>query len=173
MDYKIIWSPEALEDMRQLGSLSQEILSFMLNLQFKKYEAPQSLIQHPKIGRVVPEAGDESIRELFVFQYRIVYEIKANEIHILTVIHGKRMFDKEKSDKLLEIDAQERVSVQAIVKHRQFVLFKPGCYLCWAQLSFIVARLRKELICWIIRPISLCKNAYSHSMVLGGLVLMS
>ena len=44
----------------------------------------------------MPEVGNESIRELFVFQYRVVYEIKANEIHILTVIHGKRIFDKEK-----------------------------------------------------------------------------
>ncbi|WP_083849116.1 type II toxin-antitoxin system RelE/ParE family toxin [Candidatus Jettenia sp. AMX1] len=44
----------------------------------------------------MPEVGNESLRELFISQYRIVYEIKANEIHILTVIHGKRIFDKEK-----------------------------------------------------------------------------
>ncbi|MCP4268821.1 MAG: type II toxin-antitoxin system RelE/ParE family toxin, partial [Candidatus Brocadiaceae bacterium] len=34
--------------------------------------------------------GDEDIRELFVFKYRIIYEIKCNEIHIFTVLHGKR-----------------------------------------------------------------------------------
>ena len=45
---------------------------------------------------------------------------------------------KKKSNKPLEIDAQQRVSVQATVKHRQFILFKPGCYFCWAQLSFFV-----------------------------------
>ncbi|TLD42358.1 MAG: hypothetical protein JETT_1292 [Candidatus Jettenia ecosi] len=44
----------------------------------------------------MPEVDNEFIRELFIFQYRIVYEIKANEIHILTIIHGKRIFDKEK-----------------------------------------------------------------------------
>jgi len=45
---------------------------------------------------------------------------------------------KKKSNKPLEIDAQQRVSVQATVKHRQFILFKPGRYFCWAQLSFFV-----------------------------------
>ena len=45
---------------------------------------------------------------------------------------------KKRSNKPLEIDAQQRVSVQATVKHRQFILFKHGCYFCWAQLSFFV-----------------------------------
>jgi mRNA-degrading endonuclease RelE of RelBE toxin-antitoxin system len=40
---------------------------------------------------------DENIRELFVFQYRIIYEIKHNEIHILAVIHGKRLLDKNQT----------------------------------------------------------------------------
>lgn len=97
MDYKIIWSPDALEEIEAIGMFIARDSEFYAESTIQKiFEAPQSLIHHPKIGRVVPEVGNESIRELFVFQYRIVYEIKANEIHILTVIHGKRMFDKEK-----------------------------------------------------------------------------
>lgn len=97
MDYKIIWSPDALEDIEAIGEFIARDSEFYAESTIQKiFEAPQSLIQHPKIGRVVPEVGNESIRELFVFQYRIVYEIKTNEIHILTVIHGKRIFDKEK-----------------------------------------------------------------------------
>src|SRR3990167_2704393 len=53
---------------------------------------------------------------------------------------------KKKSNKPLEIDAQQRVSVQATVKHRQFILFKPGCYFCWAQLSFFVSQ-----VVWVKR----------------------
>ena len=34
-----------------------------------------------------------SIREVFVFQYRIIYEILASEIHVLTVVHGKRIIE--------------------------------------------------------------------------------
>jgi addiction module RelE/StbE family toxin len=97
MDYKIIWSPDALEDIEAIGKFIARDSEFYAESTIQKiFEAPQSLIHHPKIGRVVPEVGNESIRELFIFQYRIVYEIKANEIHILTVIHGNRIFDKEK-----------------------------------------------------------------------------
>jgi toxin ParE1/3/4 len=41
----------------------------------------------------VPEKNEESIREIFVFQYRIIYEILTSEIHILTVVHGKRIIE--------------------------------------------------------------------------------
>ena len=50
-------------------------------------------MQFPKLGRVVPEKDDESIREIFVFQYRIIYEILVSEIHVLTVVHGKRIIE--------------------------------------------------------------------------------
>jgi plasmid stabilization system protein ParE len=97
MDYKIIWSPDALEDIEAIGEfIARDSLFYAESTVQKIFEAPRSLIQHPKLGRVVPEIGNESIRELFVFQYRVIYEIKPNEILILTVIHGKRLFDKDK-----------------------------------------------------------------------------
>ena len=97
MDYKIIWSPDALEDIEAIGEYIARDSEFYAESTIQKiFEAPQSLVQHPKLGRIVPEIGIESIRELFIFQYRIIYEVKVNEIHILTVIHGKRSLDKEK-----------------------------------------------------------------------------
>lgn len=97
MGYKIIWSPDALDDIEAIGEyIARDSEFYAESTVFKIYEAPQSLINLPKLGRVVPEIGDETIRELFVFQYRIIYEIKSNEIHILTVIHGKRLLDKDK-----------------------------------------------------------------------------
>ena len=47
------------------------------------------------MGRIVPEVGKDTFRELFVFQYRIVYEIQEPQIHILAVLHGKRLFREE------------------------------------------------------------------------------
>ncbi len=98
MDYKIIWSPDALNDIEAIGKyISRDSEFYAESTVLKIYEAPQSLVNLPKLGRVVPEIGDENIRELFVFQYRIIYEIKHNEIHILTVIHGKRLLDKNQT----------------------------------------------------------------------------
>jgi toxin ParE1/3/4 len=50
----------------------------------------EKLLQFPRMGRVVPETQDESIRELLHQNYRIVYRINGERIEILTIIHGSR-----------------------------------------------------------------------------------
>ncbi len=96
MDYKLIWSPDALDDIEAIGNyISRDSEFYAESTVLKIYESPQSLVSFPKRGRIVPEIGNENIRELFVFQYRIIYEVKSSEIHILTVIHGKRLLDKD------------------------------------------------------------------------------
>jgi hypothetical protein len=37
---------------------------------------------YPVIGRKVPEIDDESIREIFIYSYRILYEIKSDQAYI-------------------------------------------------------------------------------------------
>ncbi len=55
-------------------------------------EKTENLEDFPKMGRVVPEIGDENVRELFVYSYRVIYEISLDGIEILAIIHGKRDF---------------------------------------------------------------------------------
>ena len=45
------------------------------------------------MGRVVPEIGDENIRELFIYSYRVIYRIEKERILIVAVIHGKRLVE--------------------------------------------------------------------------------
>jgi plasmid stabilization system protein ParE len=51
-----------------------------------------------EMGRWVPEAEAENIRELLFHNYRIIYRLETNSILILTVIHSARdlagRFDK-------------------------------------------------------------------------------
>jgi len=44
----------------------------------------------PELGRVVPDVDDPDVRELFVYSYRLIYEVTQDCIMILAVIHGKR-----------------------------------------------------------------------------------
>ena len=44
----------------------------------------------PRKGRVVPELNEDVVRELYLYSYRILYEIKPNLIEILAVIHKRR-----------------------------------------------------------------------------------
>jgi plasmid stabilization system protein ParE len=50
------------------------------------------LEQFPKIGRIVPEEQDESIREIILPPYRIIYRVLA-ENHVVAIVrlwHGAR-----------------------------------------------------------------------------------
>ena len=94
MDYKLIWSPQAIEDIEAIAQyIARDSTIYAESTVERIFQAPERLMQLPKLGRIVPEKNDESIREIFVFQYRIIYEILASEIHILTVVHGKRIIE--------------------------------------------------------------------------------
>jgi toxin ParE1/3/4 len=94
MDFKLIWSPQAIEDIEAIAEYIARDSTFYAESTVERiFQAPEKLMQFPKLGRVVPEKDDESIREIFVFQYRIIYEIVASEIHVLAVVHGKRIIE--------------------------------------------------------------------------------
>jgi plasmid stabilization system protein ParE len=44
----------------------------------------------PCIGRIVPELNEEIVRELSLYSYRILYEIKPTHVEVLAVIHKRR-----------------------------------------------------------------------------------
>ena len=44
----------------------------------------------PRIGRIVPELNEETVRELSLYSYRILYEIKPTHVEVLAVIHKRR-----------------------------------------------------------------------------------
>jgi toxin ParE1/3/4 len=37
----------------------------------------------PRIGQVAPEVGDDSVRELSLYSYRIIYEITGRDVQVL------------------------------------------------------------------------------------------
>jgi plasmid stabilization system protein ParE len=55
--------------------------------------AAESLSLLPDQGRMVPESGRESIREVLVDPYRMVYRRDEDEVVILTVQHERRDLD--------------------------------------------------------------------------------
>jgi toxin ParE1/3/4 len=55
------------------------------------YESVGQLRQFPESGRVVPERGDPSLRELIRPPYRIVYRRHESSVEILTIFHSARL----------------------------------------------------------------------------------
>ena len=54
--------------------------------------AVSRLEAQPRSGRVVPEVGESSVREIIVRNYRIVYRLRGDAAEILTVFHAARSF---------------------------------------------------------------------------------
>jgi toxin ParE1/3/4 len=52
-------------------------------------------LEHLSISRAreekCPEFDNETIRELFVYSYRIIYAVEEGQVTVAAVIHGKRM----------------------------------------------------------------------------------
>jgi toxin ParE1/3/4 len=48
------------------------------------------LEDHPQLGAVVPEYGQESVRELAEWPYRIVNWVSGADVDVLAVVHGAR-----------------------------------------------------------------------------------
>lgn len=54
-------------------------------------EHVQTLVDSPDIGRVVPEFGEERIRELIHSPFRIVYLREQDSIHVIRVWRSERL----------------------------------------------------------------------------------
>ena len=94
MDYKVVWSPESIEDLQSIAEYIQRDSEFYARAVVTKIlDVTRSIKDFPLIGRIVPESENENIRERFIYSYRLVYQIKKQQILIVAVIHGRRLFE--------------------------------------------------------------------------------
>lgn len=94
MDYKIVWSPEAIEDLQSIAEYIQRDSEFYArSVVTKILNVSRSIKDFSLIGRIVPELENKNIRERFIYSYRLVYQIKKQQILIVAVIHGRRLFE--------------------------------------------------------------------------------
>lgn len=88
---RIRWSRRARVDLRAIKDyIAKDSPSHARQFAEKIFIATEQLIDHPKLGRKVPEAEQDQIRELIFQNYRIIYLIRSNHVYIVTVIHGNR-----------------------------------------------------------------------------------
>jgi plasmid stabilization system protein ParE len=94
MAHKIVWSPNAIEDVDLIAAFIAEDSEFYAASVVRDIlTKARRLSEFPYLGRIVPEFDDEAIREVFSSSYRIVYRIDATEIVIAAVIHGRRLLE--------------------------------------------------------------------------------
>jgi plasmid stabilization system protein ParE len=57
-------------------------------------EAAGGLAELSDRGRVVPELGDPVLRELLVDPYRLLYEVHADDVQVVALLHQRREFER-------------------------------------------------------------------------------
>ena len=92
MAYHLAWSPEAIEDIEAIAAyIERDSPWYAKAVVSKIVETAETIPDHPDLGRIVPEIDDRSIRERFVYSYRIIYRIEQQRILVATVVHGSRL----------------------------------------------------------------------------------
>lgn len=92
MARSLAWSPEAIEDIEAIAAyIERDSPWYARAVASKVFETAETIPAYPEQGRVVPEVADDSIRERFVYSYRIIYRVETERILIAAVIHGRRL----------------------------------------------------------------------------------
>ncbi len=90
---RINWTLQAIEDLDAIAEfISHNSPRYASEMVAKSFEAIELLKQHPRLGRIVPEYQEKSIRELILKKrVRIIYRILSEDrIDILTVHAASR-----------------------------------------------------------------------------------
>ena len=96
MAHEVVWSPRAIHDVRAIAThIAEDSLAYTKSVAQKIVASTRRLAVFPMSGRVVPEFGDESIREVFAYSYRIIYRVEDETVTIAAVVHGKRPVELE------------------------------------------------------------------------------
>jgi len=72
----IVWAPQALEDVHAIRThLFRDSADYADLIVERIVSAVSRLENHPRSGRIVPEIGEPTLREIIVDNYRVVYRL--------------------------------------------------------------------------------------------------
>ena len=92
----VAWSNQAKADLRHIFEfIADDSRHYARKVTQDIVEKTNALNELPRLGKAVPEVGDDNVRELSLYSYRILYEITKQDIFILAVVHKRRDFKAE------------------------------------------------------------------------------
>ena len=87
----VIWTQPAKDDLRAIYDyIAMDSRFYAANTVRNIVERAAAIFSSPQIGRVVPELEVKEIREVFIYSYRLIYQILPDRLAILAIIHGHR-----------------------------------------------------------------------------------
>ncbi len=90
---RIVWARPALADVLEIKQyIAADSARYAQLVTERLFAAVERLSGYPLSGRMVPELSAETVREVIVPPYRIVYRVRADVLEIIAVVHSARRF---------------------------------------------------------------------------------
>jgi toxin ParE1/3/4 len=89
---RLIWTLQSVQDLENIYEyISRDSIRYARIHIIRIRDRVKILKKHPKSGRIVPEVSDETLRELIMGTYRIIYRVKTkNLVEIITIHHSAK-----------------------------------------------------------------------------------
>jgi plasmid stabilization system protein ParE len=86
---KVTWAPAASADLDEALARRADATNLLEDI----LDAAASLSTLSERGRLVSEIGDAVTREIFVRDFRLMYEVSREHVHIVALMYGARDFE--------------------------------------------------------------------------------
>lgn len=99
MALPIRWSPKAAHQLETIVEyIAQDSERYATIFARRLLQTVRAIPAHPVAGRVVPEYGDQNLRERIHQGYRIVYRLTPHAFEIVAICHGTRLIQHAMKD---------------------------------------------------------------------------
>ncbi len=97
---RVTWTLQGLDDLESVCLfIARDSPRYAELFAQRVFQTVDQLGEFPRMGRMVPEIGEDSIREVIVQGYRVVYVLSAGDVVLLTIHHGARpLFDDDATE---------------------------------------------------------------------------
>ena len=91
----VVWSLSAQRALDEvLAFVASDSLQGAQRIARRAIETAATLGTLSLCGRIVPEIQDPTIRETFIYSYRLMYRVDDTRVTILAFVHGARDFER-------------------------------------------------------------------------------
>jgi len=92
---RVVWTGPGWANLEAAADfIAQDSPRYAASLVREARDAARSLAHLANRGRIVPEINETTVRELFVWRYRLIYRVTDTTVQVLAFIHSARDISK-------------------------------------------------------------------------------
>ena len=94
---EIEWSSQASQDLESIVEfISKDSPQYARLFVADIFHLLDRIATFPNSGRIVPESGNPTIREVILGSYRVMFRVGKEKIGLITIHHGARLLDPDR-----------------------------------------------------------------------------